>query len=95
MLDCGNHEIRWLSINLAAQKKLVLGAIYRPGSEFAQDISLLEYLNANLDIAVCHLGSNKILPRDFNVHNEPWLGNSKTTPAGEYMEELCATHGLS
>ena len=25
MLDCGNHEILWLSINLAAQKKLVIG----------------------------------------------------------------------
>ena len=94
MLDCGNHEILWLSINLAAQKKLVLGAIYRPGSASGQDISLLEYLDANLD-SVRHLGSNIILAGDFNVHNEPWLGSSKTTPAGEYMEELCAAHGLT
>ena len=79
MLDCGNHEILWLSINLAAQKKLVLGAIYRLGSSSGQDISLLEYLDANLD-SVRHLGSNIILAGDFNVHNGPWFGSSKTTP---------------
>ena len=39
-------------------------------------------------------GSNIFLAGDFNVHSESWLGSSKTTRAGEYLEELCAAHGL-
>ena len=31
---------------------------------------------------------------DLNVHNESWLCSTKTTPAGEHMEELSAFHGL-
>ena len=43
--------------------------------------------------APCH-GSNLLVAGDFNVHNESWLGSSKTTLAGEYLEELSATHNL-
>ena len=39
-------------------------------------------------------GPHVLIPGDFNVHSESWLGSSKTTPAGEYTEELCAVHGL-
>ena len=40
----------------------------------------------------CH----HVLAGDFNVlnYNGPWLGSSKTTRAGEYLEEICAVHGL-
>ena len=31
-IDCGDHEIIWLSVNLQGRKKLVLGGLYRPGS---------------------------------------------------------------
>ena len=57
------------------------------------DTSLLEHLDACLDHARSN-GSNIILAGDFNVHNESWIGSSKTTRAGEYLEELCAAHGL-
>ena len=93
MLDRGNHEIVWLSIHLQACRKLVLGAVYRPGSASGHDISLLEHLDSSLDDARRY-GSNILLTGDFNVHSEAWLGSTKTTPAGEYMEELCAAHGL-
>ena len=92
-IDCNNHELIWLAINLHGRKKLVVGALYRPGSAPGHDTSLLEHLDTCLDLARSH-GSNILLAGDFNVHNEAWLGSSKTTPAGEYLEELCASHGL-
>ena len=36
-----------------------------------------------------------MLAGDFNVHNGPWRGSSKTTRAEEYFEEICAVHGLA
>ena len=39
-------------------------------------------------------GSNLLVAGDFNVHNESWLGSSKTTLAGEYLEEVSAAHNL-
>ena len=92
-INCCNHELLWLAINLHGRKKLVVGALYRPGSAPGHDTSLLEHLDACLDHARSH-GSNIILAGDFNVHNESWIGSSKTTRAGEYLEELCAAHGL-
>ena len=92
-IDCGPHELIWLSINLSSREKLVIGAVYRPGSASGHDISLLEHQDANLDHARRH-GSHVLIAGDFNVHSESWLGSSKSTPAGEYTEELCAVHGL-
>ena len=92
-INCCNHELLWLAINLHGRKKLVVGALYRPGSAPGHDTSLLEHLDACLDHARSH-GSNIVLAGDFNVHNESWIGSSKTTRAGEYLEELCAAHGL-
>ena len=40
-------------------------------------------------------GSSLVLLGDFNVRSEDWLGSSKTTRAGDYLEEICATHHLS
>ena len=93
MIDCGNHEIIWLTVNLQCRKKMVIGALYRPGSASGYDVSLLQHLDSCLD-ATRSYGSSILLAGDFNVHNENWLGSSKTTRAGEYLEELCAAHGL-
>ena len=92
-IDCGDHEIIWLTVNLQGRKKLVLGGLYRPGSAPGHDISILEHLHTSLD-HVCSFGTNVMLAGDFNVHNGPWLGSSKTTRVGEYLEEICAVHGL-
>ena len=92
-IDCGDHEIIWLTVNLQGRKKLVLGGLYRPGSAPGHDISILEHLDTSLD-HVRSFGTNVMLAGDFNVHNGPWLGSSKTTRAGEYLEEICAVHGL-
>ena len=92
-IDCGDHEIIWLTVNLQGRKKLVLGGLYRPGSAPGHDISILEHLDTSLD-HVRFFGTNVMLAGDFNVRNGPWLGSSKTTGAGEYLEEICAVHGL-
>ena len=92
-IDCGDHEIIWLSVNLQGRKKLVLGGLYRPWSAPGHDISILEHLDTSLD-HVRSFGTNVMLAGEFNVLNGPWLGSSKTTRAGEYLEEICAVHGL-
>ena len=94
-IDCGDHEIIWLTVNLQGRKKLVLGGLHRPGSAPGHDISILEHLDTSLD-HVRSFGTNVMLAGDFNVHNGPWLGSSesKTTRAGEHLEEICAVHGL-
>ena len=68
----------------------VIGAVYRPGSASGHGISLLQHL----DVHARRHGSHVLIAGDFNVHRESWLGSSKTTPAGEYTEELGAVHGL-
>eukprot|EP00117_Sycon_ciliatum_P010660 scpid33236/ scgid4028/ RNA-directed DNA polymerase from mobile element jockey; Reverse transcriptase len=73
--------------------KTVLGALYRPGSCAETDTSLMDYLDNTLD-DVRRLGSNVIIAGDFNVHNSAWLQSSKTTRAGECLEEVCAAHHL-
>ena len=92
-IDCGPHEIIWLSVKLRSTEKLVIGAVYRSGSLSGHDVSFLEYLNDQLDSIRTH-GSHILLAGDFNVHSKSWLGSTKTTPAGEYTEELCSAHGL-
>ena len=91
--ECWLYIIIWLSIKLKSKEKLVIGALYRPGSLSGHDVSLLEYLDNQLDTVRRH-GSNILLAGDFNVHSASWLGSTKTTPAGEYTEELCTVHGL-
>ena len=91
---CGSHEVLWASVSMHDGRRTVPGAIYRPGSCAETDTSLMEYLDSVLD-NVRHLGSNLILPGDFNVHNAGWLQSTKTTPAGESLEVLCATHHLA
>ena len=93
MIDCGPHEVIWLSIKINSRKKLVIGAVYRPGSLSGHDISLLEYLDDQLDDIRKH-GSHILMAGDFNVHSESWLSSTKTTPAGDYTEEICTAHGL-
>ena len=91
---CGSHEVLWASVSTHDGRRTVLGAIYRPGSCAETDTSLMEYLDSVLD-NVRHLGSNLILAGDFNVHNAGWLQSTETTPAGESLEVLCATHQLA
>ena len=74
--------------------RIVVGAIYRPGSASEYDITLLNYLDNAID-RVRGLGSHLLLAGDFNVHNADWLGSTKTTHAGEVMEEIGAGHHLT
>ena len=91
--DSSVHEVTWLTVQSAHHGKIVLGAVYRPGSASDTDISTLEHLDGILDSVRKH-GTHTMLVGDFNVHNTAWLGSSKTTRAGEYMEELSAAHSL-
>lgn len=88
------HEILWVSIQLTGGRKVVLGAVYRPGSCAPGDLSLINHLDDTLPGALQH-GSHLILAGDFNVHNQAWLHSSKTTPAGEALEDVCAAHRLT
>ena len=47
-IDCQGHEIIWLSVQ-THPNKLILGALYRPGSMPSHDTALLDYLDAHLD----------------------------------------------
>lgn len=89
-----DHEVVWFSLCRQKGAKLVFCAVYRSGSCSPHDVSLFEYLDRTLE----HLHSpntNIVLAGDLNVHHEDWLGSTKTTPAGEAAEELCALHCLS
>ena len=74
--------------------KIVFCALYRSGSSSESDISLFEYLEKTL-LAVRHLRDYVMITGDFNVHNTAWLGSTKTTVAGEALEDLCASHYLT
>lgn len=93
-LHPGNFEVLWLSIQDDSGADIVLAAVYRPGSCSESDLGLLEYLDNSLDKAR-KAGSTIILAGDFNVHNQDWLGSSRTTRAGEFLEDVCAAHGLT
>ena len=87
------HEVVWLVLHCEDHSRIVVGAIYRPGSASEYDITLLNYLDNAID-RVWGLGSHLLLAGDFNVHNADWLGSTKTTHACEVMEEICAGHPL-
>jgi len=88
-----DHEMIWVSVESESKTKLVVCGAYRSGSASPTDVSLIEHLDANLPRARTH-GAHLILAGDFNVHSKEWLGSTKTTQAGEALEDLCATHGL-
>ena len=83
-----------MSLSLQRGETIVIGGVYRPGSCPGHDTRLTEYLDDNL-ADIRSLGSNIILAGDFNVHNREWLCSTKTTIAGEAMEEFCASHHLT
>ena len=51
-------------------------------------------LDTTIDL-VRHGAAHTILAGDFNVHNARWLVSTKTTLAGEYMEEVAVGHQLT
>ena len=87
------HEIIWVSLQLAPGLRTVLGAVYRPGSCAPGDLTLIDHLD-NILPEARHQGSHIILAGDFNVHNRAWLNSSKSTPAGEALEDTCVAHLL-
>ena len=92
-IQCHDHEVIWLTVTTRTRQKIVVCAVYRPGSCSESDVHILEYLDDTLEAARAH-GSKIIIAGDFNVHNTAWLGSTKTTKAGELAEDLCALHGL-
>ena len=89
-----DHEVIWLQVTACTGENIVVCALYRSGSTSGFDTTFLEYLDQTIDTAR-QLGSRIILAGDFNVHNESWLNSNKTTPAGEYMEDICTIHDLN
>ena len=77
-LAAPQHEVMWVSTQLSAGHKIVLGRVYRPGSCGPGDRSLIHHLDDTLPLARQH-GASLILAGDFNVHNRAWLNSSKTT----------------
>ena len=92
-IQCHDHEVIWLTVTTRTRQKIVVCAVYRPGSCSESDVRILEYLDDTLEAARAH-GSKIIIAGDLNVHNTAWLGSTKTTKAGELAEDLCALHGL-
>ncbi|XP_065182533.1 uncharacterized protein LOC135813361 [Sycon ciliatum] len=88
-----DQEVVWLSIRIRPGRKVVLCAAYRPGSLPGNDISMVDYLDQTIDVARVD-AQHLIIAGDFNAHNTAWLGSSRTTPAGEKLEDLCALHHL-
>ena len=88
-----SKDILWCNLRLQTGANLVIGAVYRSGSSADSDITVLEQIDRSLD-SFSSTGSQILLAGDFNVHNAEWLGSSKTTRAGERLEEICAEHGL-
>ena len=68
-LNCLHHEIIWLSVTARDKSKLVLCAVYRPGSCAGSDTELLEFLDLELISARLH-GDKLVVAGDFNIHSE-------------------------
>ena len=82
-------EVLRLAVSLSTQQSVVIGALFRPGSCAENGTCLIENLGPVLYVTRTH-GTHIVLAGDFNVHQETWLCSSKTTVAGEALEELCA-----
>ena len=89
-----HHEIVWVNIRLKTGKKIIIGAVYRPGSCPENDVSLINHIGTCLE-QIDHTSAHVLLAGDFNVHNQAWLHSTKTSLAGEQLEELCAIYGLN
>ena len=92
-IPCQGFELIMLSIVLSSGERAVLCSVYRPGSCSGTDIDLIRYIDQTIP-AIRGFGSKLILAGDFNVYSEAWLNSTKTTHAGEMLEDLCAFHGL-
>ena len=92
-IQCHDHEVICLTATTRTRQKIVVCAVYRPGSCSESDVRILKYLDDTLEAAQAH-GSKIIIAGDFNVHNTAWLGSTKTTKEGELAEDMCALHGL-
>ena len=88
-----HFDMVWLSISLRNKEKVVLCAVYRSGSSPGDDVELPRHLDSSLDIARRH-GARVIVAGDCNVHNQSWFNSTKTTKAGEYLEDIANIHGL-
>eukprot|EP00117_Sycon_ciliatum_P031201 scpid26526/ scgid24448/ RNA-directed DNA polymerase from mobile element jockey; Reverse transcriptase len=86
------NAVLWCTIQSQSGSDITLGAVYRSGSSGDSDVSLLEHLDHCLDAVPP--SAQVILAGDLNVHSTEWLGSTKTTTAGQRLEEICATHGL-
>ena len=91
-IQCYDHEVLWLSVAAKYHGHFVAGAVYRPSSCHG-DTQLPDYLDTTINEAERY-GSHIVIAGDFNVHNQSWLGSSKTTRAGELMEEICSLHAV-
>ena len=89
-----SHEILWLSVCRHHHDNTIIGTVYRPGSSAENDLTLIDHLYSRLD-EVRQFGSNIIPAGDFNVHNSAWLRSTKTSAAGEALEDVCAAHHLA
>ena len=90
-----DHELLWLSIKTQGDGRLVVGAVYRPGSSAENDVPLIEHFRDQCLANLTRHNTRVLLAGDFNVHNTDWLGSTKTTLAGEYLEDVCSSHGLT
>jgi len=91
-ISSGGHELLWIALRTHSGTNILLGAVYRPGSASPADTSLIQHLDETLSQQLPY--NNVIIAGDFNVHNEEWLGSSKTTLAGEALEDVCTIHDL-
>lgn len=93
-IDSADQEILWVSIALK-DTNVGICALYRPGSCADTDITIFPVLEHGIEKARSSYNCGHIiLAGDFNVHNEEWLGSTKTTAAGEAAEDLCYLHSL-
>ena len=66
-INCHGHEVIWLRLHLDNGQKVVVCAVYRPGSCPGQDVSLLEYLDSVMDQARS-LGNSIVIAGDLREH---------------------------
>jgi len=92
-LPTNGHELLWISVRSTSGSNILVGALYRPGSASPTDTTLIDHLDETLSGELRY--DNIIIAGDFNVHNTEWLHSTKTTLAGEALEDMCAVHGLT
>jgi len=93
MIPTDGEDLVWFSLRLQCGASVAVCAVYRSGSCSPTDTRMLDVLERGINIARQHC-TYTILAGDFNVHNEEWLGSTKTTPVGEATEDFCYLYGL-